>query len=171
MTGSGPQSAGVRRRLAAAFYDALTVVALWMVAYVPVVIVFGAHVEDSRNPLHQLFRAALCFAFFAWFWVRGGQTLGMKAWRLRVVRGDGGPLAFDDAVRRFGAALLYLAPFAIGTLALEWTRWWRWELALAVLPFVAGVAWSRVDRERLAPHDRLSATRVELLPKRMQEGL
>ena len=33
----------------------------------------------------QLFIAALFAAYFLWCWLRGGQTLAMKAWHIRIV--------------------------------------------------------------------------------------
>lgn len=159
------EPAGVRRRLAAAAYDAFLVIALWMVAYVPVVMVFGAHLDDSRNPLHLAFRALLAAAFFVGFWTLGGQTLGMRAWRLKLVRQDGDPLRLADAARRCAAAALYLVPFALALLLpIDHGRWWQLEFALLFAPYLLGVGCSRFDRERRALHDRLSGTRIVRLP-------
>jgi uncharacterized RDD family membrane protein YckC len=33
----------------------------------------------------QLFIGAMFAAYFLWCWLRGGQTLAMKAWRIRLV--------------------------------------------------------------------------------------
>jgi uncharacterized RDD family membrane protein YckC len=33
----------------------------------------------------QLFIAAVLAAYFLWCWLRGGQTLAMRAWRIRLV--------------------------------------------------------------------------------------
>ncbi|OGI41569.1 MAG: hypothetical protein A2150_00620 [Candidatus Muproteobacteria bacterium RBG_16_64_11] len=43
------------------------------------------------------------FLFYGWFWTRGGQTLGMRAWRLRLTRADGGPVTWRRAALRIGA--------------------------------------------------------------------
>ena len=51
----------------------------------------------------QLFIAAVFAAYFLWCWLRGGQTLAMKAWRIRLV--DVTP---RKALLRFGLALLLL---------------------------------------------------------------
>jgi uncharacterized RDD family membrane protein YckC len=51
----------------------------------------------------QLFIAAICAAYFLWCWLRGGQTLAMKAWRIRLV--DVTP---RKALLRFVLALLLL---------------------------------------------------------------
>ena len=51
----------------------------------------------------QLFIAAIFAAYFLWCWLRGGQTLAMKAWHIRLV--DVTP---RKAVLRFVLALLLL---------------------------------------------------------------
>jgi uncharacterized RDD family membrane protein YckC len=51
----------------------------------------------------QLFIAAIFAAYFLWCWLRGGQTLAMKAWGIRLV--DVTP---QRAVLRFVLALLLL---------------------------------------------------------------
>jgi uncharacterized RDD family membrane protein YckC len=130
------------RRLAAAAYDALLLAAVWMVLGVLDLVVramlgwpYDAHV----------FRAVLLLAsllFFGWFWTHGGQTLGMRAWRLQVRRTDGMPLPWPAAIARY---------------AFAWLAW---------LPLGAGVLWSAVDARRRAWHDALSGTEVVLLPKK-----
>jgi len=66
----------------------------------------------------------------------------MEAWRLRVEREDGALLDWRDVVTRIGAGVLSLLPFGLG---------WLWIL---------------VDRDKRAWHDRLSRTRVVVLPTR-----
>ena len=81
--------------------------------------------------------------FFALFWRLGGQTLGMRAWRLQA-RSEAGPLSWRQAWLRSVAALLSWLPAGLGFL------------------------WSLADADRLAWHDRLSGTRLVVVPKRRQ---
>lgn len=132
--------AGLWRRLAVMLYDALLLLALLMGATFALLPFTGG--EAVRNQLlMQLWVLAIAFVFFGWFWTHGGQTLGMKAWRVRVVRGDGAALGWRDALNRFA--------FAIPSLGLGGFGLW----------------WMLFDRERLALHDRLSGTRVVVVPK------
>ena len=78
----------------------------------------------------------VAMAFFCGFWVHGGQTVGMRAWRIRVQRDDGGPLGWPRAVARFAALLV------------------------AALPAGAGLWWSAFDAGKRGWHDRLTGTRV-----------
>jgi uncharacterized RDD family membrane protein YckC len=137
------EPAGLLRRLAALGYDAMALVALWFVAAVPFVwLANGTPQSMGVRVVFQLYLLSVAFAFFGWFWVHGGQTLGMRAWRLRVVDNEGRAVTWAQAARRFAAAILSLLCAGIGLL------------------------WVMHDRERRAWHDRLSGTRVVVLPKR-----
>ena len=137
-----PRAPSTPRRFAAILYDSLLLFGTWFVAALPIPLV----PEAMRSSLPGAFalRAYLLLvavAFFGWFWTHGGQTLGMRAWRIRVVRDDGRPLRWADAVRRFAFAMLSWVCLGLG------------------------FAWSLFHPERLAWHDILSRTRLDLLPK------
>lgn len=105
------------RRLAAGVYDAFLVAALWVAAafvYVPLAAALKAP-TGAAGMRALLF--LLGFAFFGWFWTHGGQTLGMRAWRLRVRHTDGRPLAWRAAALRYAVAWL---SFGVAGLGLLW---------------------------------------------------
>ena len=134
--------ASLLRRLMAILYDSLVIIALLMLAAIPPVMLAGGSMPNTGLRIaFQAYLLVVMFVFFGWFWVHGGQTIGMRAWRLRVVRLDGGSPGWrTSGVRFLGAWLSFLA------------------LGL-------GYAWALVDRERRTWHDRMSDTRVVLLPK------
>lgn len=154
--------ASVPRRLGAAFYDLLVVAALWMFVYFPLIGAgwFKGTLEDSADPRHWLLRIAIAFAYFAYCWTRGGSTLGALAWKIAVVRADGGPLTLRDAAPRFALAACYLLPL----IALEFA--YRMAVppllyyAALVGPFLLGTLWALRDPERRALHERFLATRA-----------
>ena len=144
------------RRMAAIVYDAFLLAGLLVLASALVTLPVGLGL--GREAADAVFRSATFrWAFFAycvavvaifhrWFWTHGGQTLGMKSWRIRVVRDDGSALRAADALRRWLTALLSWMPGGLGFL------------------------WSLVDRDGRAWHDRLSATRLVLVPRRPRAG-
>lgn len=126
------------RRLAATVYDVLLLAGLWLSTLLLVVLPLKVVGFEAGPALVRALLFAVTFGFFSWFWTHGGQTLGMRAWRLQLRRHDGGALSWPLAMRRFAWALLL------------WLPGWLWLL---------------VDTRRLAWHDRLSATELVLLPK------
>ena len=106
------RGAGLVRRLAAMFYDALLILAIWMITLLVMVVanrgepVLGAPVQSL------LFLEA--FTFFAYFWTRAGQTAGMRAWRLRLESNDGRRVSLHQATLRFAVALVAFGALGIG---------------------------------------------------------
>jgi len=62
----------------------------------------------STNWLYRLYLLTVIVGFYVMFWTRGRQTLGMKAWRLRVQNTNGQTISKRQAVIRFFASLLGL---------------------------------------------------------------
>jgi uncharacterized RDD family membrane protein YckC len=135
--------------------------------------VMGDAAATSGGPIErallQAFLVALLGGYFVRSWVRGGQTLAMKAWRLRVVRPDGRGIDLLRALARFLIAGL---PTASGVVAAIWL--WKHPQAiagwLAAAPALADLAWSLADREGQFLHDRLAGTRVVLVGKPALSG-
>lgn len=134
MSADRARAASLARRLAAALYDALLVVALMFIATFPFLAFFGDSTHGWRRHVLQGWIVLVIGAYFVWFWTRGGQTLPMKTWHIRLERVDGTPVNVARAVHRYVIALL-------GTAALG-----------------LGFAWALVDRDRQFLHDRLSGT-------------
>lgn len=130
------------RRLGAMFYDSLLLLALLMMLSYPYVWLTGGDKPDLIvRTLYQLYLFAICFLYFGGFWVRGGQTLGLRTWRMKLVSNDGGPITWAMALKRFVYALLSLICLGLGFL------------------------WVIHDRDKLAWHDRWSGTKLIRLPK------
>ncbi|NWO08405.1 MAG: RDD family protein [Alteromonadaceae bacterium] len=63
------------------------------------------------------------YLFFAYFWTRVGQTLGMQVWRVRIENLDGTSVSWTQALRRYGTAafvvfLTILAAYYLGSLTM-----------------------------------------------------
>jgi len=104
---AGFPSAGFFRRFAAWVYDLLVAVAIIMLAsalalgFVAILTATGllvlAEGQDhagwlNQSPFYSLYVVTVLGAFFGWFWWRSGQTIGMRAWRLKVQNRDGSRL-------------------------------------------------------------------------------
>jgi uncharacterized RDD family membrane protein YckC len=106
-------------RLAAALYDFFPLLALWMLTAGVVLLVSHGEVDVAHPSVtyRVALRSALLAitaAYFVISWARGGQTIGMRAWRLRVVGADGGVLPWPRALLRFAVACVSLGAFGLG---------------------------------------------------------
>jgi uncharacterized RDD family membrane protein YckC len=137
-------------RVLALVYDFFPAFALWMLASAVFTLGYTIAGHPPRqniapfSPLQWLLWLAcwlLTGAYAIVSWRRGGRTLGMRPWRLRVVAADGGPAQVTALVRRYAVGTLSLLLGGLGF-------WWAW-----------------VDRDRLTWHDRSSNTRLLRLPK------
>lgn len=143
-------NAGLLRRLAAMVYDSLLVMAVGM-AYGALVLLFqvkglGVTLEEGEKanmgtPGFIGLVAVICL-FFCLFWRRGGQTLGMRAWRLQIIGDDGLKPSWQACLLRCSLAPLSLIAAGLG--------YW----------------WCLLDKQSSTLHDRLSHSRVVVLPKR-----
>ena len=119
-------------------YDAMIVLAIWLLTlFAGVAIHNGAIV----GPLVQSVLFTELFAFFAYFWVSRGQTVGMLAWNLRLETDTGTALRPAQALLRFIGALLSFATLGVGYL------------------------WMYVDPDRRTWPDMLSKSRVVHVPR------
>lgn len=139
-------------RVLALFYDLWPAAALWFLLAFVSSLAYTLAGHDAReniaafSALQWLLWLACWVATGAYAttsWRGGGQTLGMRPWRLRVVAADGG------AATRHALWLRY----AVGTVSL----------------FAAGMGfwWAWFDRDRLTWHDRASGTRLLRMPKQV----
>ncbi len=109
------QPANLTRRLGALLYDFLIIVALWMFAgFARLPFVEADAMTDSAGPAFQSALFILTFGFFAFFWLRTGQTLGMQAWRIRVQNENGTAMSPTQALMRFLCAALSIASLGLG---------------------------------------------------------
>ena len=128
--------AGLGRRALALIYEALLLFAWLLLSSLPFVMIAHEAEGTAARPLFQLYLLLVAAAYFVWQWRRGGQTLAMKTWHMRLVTRDNTPLSLRHATSRF----LFAVP---GALLLG-----------------AGFLWALVDRDGLFLHDRLAGTRI-----------
>lgn len=154
-----PAIASLARRLASLLYEGLIVAAILFAATFASALVGIARFEGLARNLFQTYLLLVLGGYFVWCWCRGGQTLPMRAWRLRLVQSNGAPVKPMRAVTRYLLATSAFAPAGVGA-AMLWldTRAPLGWLALA--PSALTLLWSLVDPQRQFLHDRLAGTRI-----------
>lgn len=76
------------------------------------------------------------YYYYGWFWTHGGQTPGMKAWNLYLIKPDGKFIGWGLAAKRYSVSLLSWAALGLG------------------------FTWILLNRQQLAWHDSLTNTRI-----------
>ena len=128
---------GFWRRLAAQTYDLLLLIALLFLATALLLpFTAGMAVTDRYTLMYRLYLVVVSFFFYGWFWTHGGQTLGLRAWKLTVLTQDKKTLNWSQALVRFATASVSLSFFGLGYL------------------------WILIDKDGRAWHDHLSKTAV-----------
>ncbi len=133
--------AGLFRRLAAMVYDSLLLFAALYLSTAPLLLLTQGEAVALAHPLYRVYLFVVAFVFFGWFWTHGGQTLGMRAWRLRVLTRDGKSIGWLQALQRFLGAIVSLLALGLGYL------------------------WLLFDSDGYTWHDRMSKTVVVFMPK------
>ncbi|HLI17106.1 MAG TPA: RDD family protein [Rhodanobacteraceae bacterium] len=134
------------RRFAAMLYDLFPLIGLWIIGSAVWMLAFhrGDNLQQLasavRDPLdlalRDLWLLILAAAYFVASWTRVGATIGMRAWKLKLVRGDGARIGFRIALLRFVLASLSLVILGCGF-------WYAW-----------------FDADRRTWHDRVCGTRM-----------
>ncbi|QIB66767.1 RDD family protein [Kineobactrum salinum] len=148
-TSSLPGTPALPRRLLALLYDTLLVIPLIGVTVALATVVSmalsGNSAAGDYYQLHpqwvQLIAFGCVVTFCTAFWHKSGQTLGMQAWRVKLVDSSGAPPTVGRCVLRCAGALLSAACLGLG------------------------YAWCLVDRRGRYWHDYFSGTELLLLPK------
>lgn len=140
------QPAALWRRLAALFYDGLLVLGLWFVTTGLSLALNGGEAVDAGNYALTSALIAVTFLFYGWFWTHGGQTLGMRAWKIKVRREDGDNMTWSNSAMRFIAASCSWGSLGLGYL------------------------WVLIDPAQRTWHDMLSKTCVTFDPSAKNAG-
>lgn len=122
-------------------YESLLLLAvLFLAGFLFVGLTLGSTTPLVRG-VFQVYLLGVVAGYFIWFWLRGGQTLAMKTWHLRLVSANGSVLTLRQAIIRF-------------------------VLALPGILLGVGILWALFDSERQFLHDRLAGTRIILTANR-----
>jgi uncharacterized RDD family membrane protein YckC len=136
LTPPGATVPGIGRRALAMLYESLVVFAIAFFAGLAFYGVTHGRLSGNTRLLFQLYVFLVLGTYFIICWSRGGRTLPMQTWKMRVVRRDNLPIGVGQAALRY---------------ALAWP---------SLLVFGVGFFWAFLDRDRQFLHDRLAGTRI-----------
>ena len=131
--------AGIFRRLAAMFYDAIVLLAILLLATLILMPFTHGHFITSGNHFYQGYLLSLSISFYVGFWFYGGKTLGMLSWQIKVISCCDRKLSFSQCIKRFLLALPCIACFGLGFF------------------------WLVFDKNKQTLYDRWSKTRVVIV--------
>lgn len=127
---------GFWRRVVSLIYESLLLLAVLFIASFIFHLIFRDPTAAYFRPLFQLYLLVVMGYYFTWFWTRGGQTLAMQTWKMRVVTIDGKKLNRRQAIIRYLLAVV------------------------GILFFGCGLLWAIFDKKHLYLHDRLAGTQI-----------
>jgi len=122
--------------MAAIAYDFILLLAVLFFATALLLPFNHGEAFSSEQFFYPLYLLLVSFLFYGWFWTHGGQTLGLRAWKIAVLTLDQQPISWRQAALRFCCALLSWAAFGLGFF------------------------WIIFDKNRYGWHDHLSKTAV-----------
>ena len=109
--------ASLLRQLAAMIYDSLLIFAVLFLASA-IALIFNHGEAIESNYWFSIYLLIIVFTYYAWFWQKSGQTLGMRVWKIRVESETGGNPGWGLCYLRLGCALLSIMCLGLG-------YWWR----------------------------------------------
>ncbi|KPZ64424.1 RDD family protein [Pseudoalteromonas sp. P1-16-1b] len=124
--------AGFWRRFASLVYDTLAIIAFAMLTVVLYLFAIqglisldfialngaedvSARIQDSLllSGIRSSLLVLVGLVFFGYFWTKSGQTIGMRAWRLKVQTNQGSLISWPQAIIRSISALLGLGNLVV----------------------------------------------------------
>ena len=134
--------AGIFRRMGAFSYDIILLIAVLFLA-TGILMPFTRGAIQPGNIGFIIYILLVIYLFFGWFWTHGGQTLGMRAWKIRLELDNGQNLSWSQALLRL---MLAITTFGIGLLWCLWDPRYR-----AVYDVLARTQVIRVDKIYVPP--------------------
>ena len=99
-------------RVIASIYDSVLLIGVWAAVLYPAVLINGGQINPILACALVLFSS---WVFFATFWMKGGQTLGMTAWKVKLVSNDAShsKVTLNQTILRFVVNVGIVALFGI----------------------------------------------------------
>ena len=96
---------GLFKRLLVNFYDLILLFAVLYFFTIPIILLSkGNAVLD--NIFYQTYLIAIIFLYYAWFWKRYNQTLGMRIWKIKIYSRYSSEISYMQSLKRIIVSLL-----------------------------------------------------------------
>lgn len=107
------------RHVAIMVYDCLLLLSVLLTASLLAVAINEGEAIEASNVLFLLYLIGVSSFFYCWFWTHGGQTLGMRTWKVRLISQTQQPITWRQACLRFLSSILAWLPLGLGF-------WWQY---------------------------------------------
>ena len=107
------------RYLAVIIYDSLLLVSILLLASIPAVALNSGDAIFHNNHIFTIYLLTVSCYFYCWFWTHGGQTLGMRSWKIYIINEHQHSITWTQALIRFFVAMISWIPIGMG-------YWWQY---------------------------------------------
>ena len=105
---------GLVRHFMIMIYDAVVVIALLMLATAMAMLFGMDNYTATEDLVYTASLVVIWFAYLGWCWNKGGMTLGMRAWRVRIESECGNNPAWGQCLLRFLVAIVSASCAGLG---------------------------------------------------------
>lgn len=95
-------------------YDGLVVIALLMLTTILAMALGMENRTAGKDPIYTAGLMLVWFSYLAWCWRNGGMTLGMRAWKARIISDENTIPRWSQCIIRFLVSLLSAATAGLG---------------------------------------------------------
>lgn len=106
------------RQIAAFIYDIFPVLGILISTSLIIVLLRGGKEIETSTLWLQLLLVAEIFTYYTYSWKRGGQTLGMRAWKIKI-QSNSNRLSWPQLTLRFISGLASFLSLGMGL-------WWQY---------------------------------------------
>lgn len=155
------------KRLLAALYDSFLILATAFIATAITLPFTKGEVAANNNIYMSFYLFLVIYIFYGWFWTHGGQTLGMRVWKQRLVQFDGSAVNWQQSLIRVVTGLPAWGLFLIGSLVWILPDKIKLNEAFTAIPGISGWSltligfiWVLLDTRSNNWRDKISGTQI-----------
>jgi uncharacterized RDD family membrane protein YckC len=152
------------KRLLVALYDGLLILATIFFATALTLPFTKGNIAAENKIYMSLYLLVVIYIFYGWFWTHGGQTLGMRAWKQKLISLDGNAISWQQSFIRVITGLPAWLLFIVGLIL-----WIKADIAetLTAIPgwvfALTGFIWVLLNNKNNSWRDKLSGTQVVIV--------